>query len=67
MDTFGKTLDQARDADLVDHFRQLPGSGRPHETAGAGKACDHGLGLGVRPQVPGFKWLGVSQVGIQGQ
>ena len=31
--SFGEGLHKSRDADLVDHFRQLPGAGGTHEAA----------------------------------
>ena len=44
---FGEALDQAGDADLVDHLGELAGAGRAHQPAGAGIGGDHRLGAGV--------------------
>ena len=47
MNRLGKTLDHARDGDLVDHLGELAGACRAHQTAGAGKAQDGRLDTGV--------------------
>ena len=47
MDAFREALDQARDADLVDHFGQLARAGRPEQLAHAGIGRDHRLGAGI--------------------
>ena len=41
---FGQALEQASNADLVDHFRELAGPGRPHQRGGAGVAVDQPAG-----------------------
>ena len=51
MQPFGEALDEAGDADLIDHFRQLPGTGRAHQAAGAGIGGDDRLGGGVGRRV----------------
>ena len=46
MDAFREALDEAGDADLVDHFGQLAVTGRPHQPDHAGKSLYDGFGLG---------------------
>ena len=50
MQPFGEPLDQAGDADLVDHLGELPRARRAHEVAGARVGRDHFLG----PRERGF-------------
>ena len=45
MDAFGQALNQARDADLVDHLGQLAAADRAHQTDHAGIGVDDGAGL----------------------
>ena len=47
MNAFRKTLDQARDADLVDHLGQLPRARGPEPLAHPGIGRDDRLGAGV--------------------
>ena len=41
----GKALDDAGDADLIDHLRELARARRPHQPARLCESRDHGLGL----------------------
>src|SRR5665213_2284244 len=47
MNALGKPFDEASDADLIDHFRQLPGACRSQKLAHPRIGSDHGLGAGI--------------------
>ena len=46
MQRLGQRLDQAADADLVDHLGELAGAGGTDQVDGAGIGLDHRLGVG---------------------
>ncbi|MCY1532168.1 hypothetical protein D9M68_674220 [compost metagenome] len=47
MQRFGQSLDEAGDADLVDHLGQLTATGRPHQAHHAGVSLDHRFGTRI--------------------